>query len=74
MIRFGTVFSLDFLPSAGRVLRPLTAGVWASYDTENGRCVAAGLGANPIGAAVAPAGNGGSTVCVRLDGISTGAA
>ena len=50
----------------------IAAGGRVSWDAVNGRCVAPGTGFFPIGVATVAAGNGTTTVRVRLDGISTG--
>ncbi len=45
-----------------------------SWDISAKRCDAPGSGRYPVGVAVEAAGNGASTVTVRLDGVSTAAA
>lgn len=52
----------------------LAAGGRVSWDAANSRCDAPGAGKAPIGVAVEAAGNGTTTVKVRLDGVSTAAA
>ena len=50
------------------------AGGKVSWDDTNSRCDAPGTGLYPVGAATVAAGNGTTTVKVRLDGVSTAAA
>ncbi|KAA1052958.1 DUF2190 family protein [Azospirillum argentinense] len=52
----------------------LATGGKVSWDADNSRCDAPGTGKYPIGVAVEAAGNGTSTVKVRLDGTATAAA
>lgn len=51
-----------------------TSGGAVSFDIATRQCVAPGSGKHPIGAAIEAAGNGSTTVKVRLDGVSTTAA
>ncbi|WP_448187915.1 DUF2190 family protein [Azospirillum sp. sgz301742] len=52
----------------------LAAGGKVSWDNTSKRCDAPGTGLYPVGVAVEAAGNGATTVKVRLDGVSTAAA
>ncbi|MEI8396798.1 MAG: DUF2190 family protein [Rhodospirillaceae bacterium] len=63
------VFDLPKAPAA-----VLAAGARASWDTAAAQVVAPATGMVPIGAALSPAGNGATTVRVRLDGVATQAA
>lgn len=63
------VFELPKLSTA-----VIAAGGKVSWDAANSRCDAPGSGLYPIGVAIAAAGNGATTVKVRLDGIATVAA
>ena len=49
-------------------------GTAVSWGADAGQVVLPGAGHFPIGAAVQAAGNGASTVAVRLDGVATNAA
>lgn len=63
------VFELPKLSTA-----VFAAGGKVSWDATNSRCDAPATGLYPIGVAIAAAGNGTTTVKVRLDGIATAAA
>lgn len=52
----------------------LAAGAIVSWDATNKRCDVPASGLYPIGTAIAAAGNGATTVQVRLDGVRTSAA
>lgn len=52
----------------------ITQGAAVSWDADAGQVVLPDAGHYPIGAAVQGAGNGASTVAVRLDGVTTAAA
>ncbi|QCN95870.1 DUF2190 family protein [Azospirillum argentinense] len=52
----------------------IAAGGRVSWDNAAHQCDAPGAGLYPVGVAVEAAGNGASTVTVRLDGVSTAAA
>lgn len=60
------------LPKLGTAV--IAEGAKVSWDGTNHRCDVPGTGLYPIGAAVAAAGNGATTVKIRLDGTSTAAA
>lgn len=51
-----------------------TSGGMVSFDISTRKAVAPATGKYPIGAATVAAGNGATTVRVRLDGIATSAA
>ena len=55
-------------------LRARAAGARAAWDTAAAQVVAPATGMVPIGVALAVAGNGATTVRVRLDGVATQAA
>lgn len=52
----------------------LTVGARVSWDVAAKLVNAPGSGRAPIGTAIEPAGNGATTVAVRLDGVATAAA
>lgn len=52
----------------------IAAGGAVSWDATGDECVAPGTGAYPIGTAVVAAGDGATSVTVRLDGVATAAA
>ena len=63
------VFDLPKAPAAA-----LAAGTKVSWDTAAAQVVAPATGMVPIGVALATAGNGTTSIRVRLDGIATQAA
>lgn len=63
------VFDLPKAPAAA-----IASGGKVSWDPVAGQVDAPGAGLVPIGAAIAAAGNGTTTIRVRLDGVSTSAA
>ncbi|WP_247874062.1 DUF2190 family protein [Azospirillum sp. TSH58] len=63
------VFILPKKPAA-----VIAVGGRVSWDNAAHQCDAPGAGLYPVGVAVEAAGNGASTVTVRLDGVSTAAA
>lgn len=63
------VFDLPKAPAA-----VLAAGARAAWNTAAGQVVTPATGMIPIGVALTIAGNGASTVRVRLDGVATQAA
>ena len=52
----------------------ITQGAAVSWDADPGQVVVPGIGHYPIGVAIEAAGNGVTTVKVRLDGVATAAA
>lgn len=52
----------------------IAAGGRVSWDNTAHQCDAPGAGLYPVGVAVEAAGNGASSVTVRLDGVSTAVA